>query len=485
MTRLFVLFVFVFGFFVLFAAPANAVAPIMQFKHKSSTKVTAWYNTRDELCTAWTAWATGDAGRPYECVPPQTANTYFRYRSWNTTTGTWNSTSTQEMTTRMWCADGSTPDTSKPLDQQCGDPPPPSCEAGVKGSGTWYHSTGPESSNIGNPDSPAVTGGCVSSCKVSMYDIEKCYLSTDGKNYCTYKYSTTGATCSVGTGAGSTGPQSPVPPLAKREDVPPFSPPSGKCPTGSVQGGVSADGVPICIGTGSDPKNAPAPQPKTETEKTEATPDGGSKTTQTTTTNNADGSTTTVTTTTTTAPDGSKTTTVSKDTTAAASGGAGKDDSAQEDEKYDLCKQNPMLNICRNSSVSGSCGQVTCQGDAIQCATLRAAAAMECKQRADEDAIKASAEYGLGSAAVAGNDPQAGSLPGPSKATLVEVGALNKDGWLGDGAAFDDLTVTVQGQAIVIPFSEATGLLVGLRYALMIAAALVSFRILSGAILRT
>jgi hypothetical protein len=35
-----------------------------------------------------------------------------------------------------------------------------------------------------------------------------------------------------------------------------------------------------------------------------------------------------------------------------------------------------------------------------------------------------------------------------------------------------------------VPLSKATGFLVGLRYALMVAALLVSFRILSGAILR-
>ena len=263
-------------------------------------------------------------------------------------------------------------------------PPPPTCAPDKPGIGSWWAGkTGGE-----NPTNVFVSGGCVGGCVVNMTGVNSCHSYSDGNDYCSYSYVSTGSSCTASGGmpAPANPPADSSPP---RTDVPPVTPPPGQgCPAGTVQGGVSSDGVPICIGTGSDPKNSPPPPPKVESEKSEPTPDGGTKNTHTSTTTNSDGSTTTTTTTTTTAPDGTKTVTVDKNTTLNSSGGAGKDESNKEDEKYDLCKQNPMLSICRNSSVSGSCGQITCQGDAIQCATLRAAAAMQCQQQTDIDSLK-------------------------------------------------------------------------------------------------
>lgn len=483
------LFVFLFVFSAFFAAPAMAVAPVTEVAHNQTSSPTpGWFSTRDALCAAWTAWATGNSGNTYECVPPQDSWTQFKYRYLNKTTGAWTSTLTQSMKWRYWCASGMAPDTTKPFDQQCNEPPPPSCPTGQTGSGTWYHSTGSEESNIGNPNSPAVTGGCVNNCSVKMTDIEKCYLSTDGKNYCTYKYSTTGGICSAGSGAGSSGPTSPAPPMGQREDVPPFSPPPGsKCPAGTVQGGVAPDGAPVCIGTGSDPKNSPPPPPKIETEKTEATPDGGSKTTQTTTTQNSDGSTTTTTTTTTTAPDGSKTTTVDKNTTTNSTGGAGKDESTKDDEKYDMCKQNPMLTVCRNSSVAGTCGQITCQGDAIQCATLRATAAMQCQQQSDIDALKAMPSTSLGEAILGGTDPSKGAIDDLVKGNTVDLSkpTLDQGGFVGAGACFPNRTINVMGKSVEVSFARVCQDIQPLRAGIMAVAFFVAYLIVSRSVLQS
>lgn len=364
--------------------------------------------------------------------------------------------------------------------------PPPTCPADTVGEGTWYHSTGPEESNTNNPSSPAVTGGCVQSCQVTMTDIKMCYLADDGKNYCRYVYKTTGGVCAAGQGTPAPEVSPPAPDPGGRTDVPPFSPPSGKCPTGTVQGGVAIDGTPVCIGTGSDPKNSPPPPPKIESSKTEPTPDGGTKTTDTTTTKNSDGSTTTETKTTTTAPDGTKTVTITKDTTTTLSGAPGKDESNKDDEKYDLCKQNPMLAICRNSSVSGSCGQITCSGDAIQCATLRAAAAMQCQQEADKEALTSMPSKALGDQILSGNDPMSGDIASALKGTEVDLSktTLDQAGFVGAGACFPDKTFTVVGKTVTVSFARVCQDIQPLRAAVMACAFIIAYLIVGRSVIQ-
>lgn len=328
---------------------------------------------------------------------------------------------------------------------------------------------------------------CVSGCVIAVDEVLVCRKEPGSSStYCMMEVHRTGPVCpstetpsapSSGDGTGTEDKSNP------KTEMPPTSDPGGKCPVGSVQGGVDSSGTPICIGTGTNPPDTPQPKPSTETSQTEAMPDGGTKTTTTKTTTNADGSTTTHTTVVIKGPDGSTQTSGSTTTGTKPDGTQGTNDRPTEDDKYDLCKQNPTLSVCRNSSVSGTCGAVTCQGDAIQCATLRAAAAMECKQRQDAETLAASPLFTLGSAAAAGNDPT--TLPGPANSTPVAMPAsLDGSGWLGGGAPFPDKSFTVQGHTITIPFSEAVSYLVVLRYALMIVALLVSFRILSGAIIR-
>lgn len=377
--------------------------------------------------------------------------------------------------------------TTKPIFDPVGkvctaENPPPSCPKDAPGEGSW---------NAGTPgtSSPFQSGGCVDGCSVKMTDMKSCWGPTGsyadyeaGKAVCKFAYVTTGNQCTAGPGTPGMVPDPGSVP--RMDQVPPQKPPPGtsSCPKGTMQGGVDSAGIPICIGTGSDPKNSPPPPPKIESSKSESTPDGGTKTTDTTTTKNSDGSTTTETKTTTTAPDGTKTVTVTKDTSTTLTGGAGKDDSKRDDEKYDLCKQNPMLNICRNSSVSGSCGEISCMGDAIQCATLRAAAAMQCKQKQDEDSLNSSPLKAKGEAAINGTDLD--GLPSPKNAQIYKIPGIESQGWLGAGGAFEDVSFVVQGHEIVVPLSKWTGYLVSLRYALMIIASMISFRILGSAILK-
>lgn len=331
---------------------------------------------------------------------------------------------------------------------------------------------------------------CAQGCKIVVDEVLDCRKETVTgvtSTYCMMQVHRTGEHCletptpEAPSSPPDVGPDDKANP---KTEMPPTAEPRGKCPAGSVQGGVDSRGTPICIGTGTNPPEAPKPKPSIETSKTEAMPDGSTKTTTTKTTTNADGSTTTNTTVTIQQPDGSTTTNNGTSTSTKPDGSAGVNDKAPEDEKYDLCKQNPMLAMCRNSSVSGTCGEITCQGDAIQCATLRAAAALQCEQQADKDALKASPLTTLGNSALAGNDPLKDSLPTPAGASVVNMpGSVDAEGWLGGGSCFADKSITVQGHVITIPLSQSCDILLVLRYALMVVASLVSFRIVSGAVL--
>lgn len=372
-------------------------------------------------------------------------------------------------------------------------PQPPKCDvpAGTKITFDLFRGTGGLNSDTSDPGTEPPYPRSAPPCGLKdLPDVKRCYSQVkNGKKnyYCTYEGISDGTTVPVGSSEAAP-PEGPNDP---REDVPPIDAPdpSAGCPKGTVNVGLNSDGVPRCVGTGTDPKNTPPAPPKSETETTQTSSDGTKTTTKTEITTNSDGSKTIVKTITVVKADGTKETTQDKTVTPNTAGNAGKDDSKLDDEKYDLCKQNPNLTICKNSSVAGTCGQVSCIGDAIQCATLRATSAMQCKQQQDEDVIKASAQYSLGSSVLAGNDPAKSLLPSVGNATVVDLnvggtGGLSADGWLGAGAAFDDVSFTVMGQTIVIPFAKWSAYLVGLRYALMVAASLVSFRILSGAILK-
>lgn len=157
----------------------------------------------------------------------------------------------------------------------------------------------------------------------------------------------------------------------------------------------------------------------------------------------------------------------------------------RSDQSQDLCTLHPELSVCRNSSVTGTCGEIACTGDAIQCAILRDQAARNCSDKADADEVKADPAATLGQQIASGNDPLQSTLPTPSNGSTVTMpSSLDTSGWLGAGACFPDKQFTLQGHVVTLSFTSACQPLLVFRYALMIVALLISFRMLSGVIFR-
>ena len=360
-----------------------------------------------------------------------------------------------------------------------GTPPPPVCPAGEKTTLTYEVTA----TAAGASSGPPIKGGSDGQCEVTLVAVKECYTTAAKKTYCTYGAATTGTGKASSTNAPLPATYTPST-TDTRANMPPTPAPAGsKCPAGSVQGGVDSSGTTICFGTGTAPRNPVGTSQTTAPTVTQANPDGSTTDTTTTTQKNADGSTTTTTVKKTT--DASGTVTISADSQTSvkpSTGEAGKQDTPED--KNDLCARNPMLSICRSSSVAGTCGSISCEGDAIQCATLRAAASMECAQKQDKADLAASPLAALGNAAVAGNDPLGSSIPSVGNGALFTApSSLDNSGWLGGGNCFADKSIVVQGHTITLPLSKSCDALLVLRYALMVVASLVSFRIVSGAVL--
>jgi hypothetical protein len=374
-------------------------------------------------------------------------------------------------------ADGSAPDTSKPLANQC---PTVACQdkSTQRVVGPIY----PTDAALGAAPIPNANGAC----GFKITGVSGCYSGTNPATglpgfQCVFTGNNTGADAPTGSNAGTA---STTPPPGTRVPAPPVPASGGSCPSGSVSGGLDSGGVMICIGMGADPVNGgPANKTETKAPVTTSNPDGSISEVGEKKTTNSDGSITTTVSTKTTASNGTVTSSETESTgTRPGSTTIGKKDT--QEDKSDLCARNPTLTICRNSTVVGTCGEISCNGDAIQCATLRAAAAMECKARTETDEIKASPGHALGSAMMAGNDPLKSTFPTVASATVVQApSALDNSGWLGGGSCFADKTVVVMGKSIVLPFSKSCDALIGLRLALMVVAGLVSFKIISGAVL--
>lgn len=361
--------------------------------------------------------------------------------------------------------------------------PPPDCKAGSTGTGTWDITF---NAATGVSTGPPIKGGTDGACQINITNAQECRERANGSMYCIYDYTRTGKYQPPGPTTPTPTPSPSTTPGGAggtRTKTPPMSSPDGSCPGGTTQAGSDSSGIPICMGMGTNSNTTPTPTVTESPPVTTSNADGSTVTKSYVTQTNSDGSRTTKTTTVTTDAAGNKTTAVSMETTKATDGGTGKTDNP-EAEKNDLCKQNPNLNICRDSSVSGSCGEIACVGDAIQCATLRAAAAMECRDKKDRDLLDKSPLKGLGEAAAAGNDPMKADFPSADKASVVSVASsLDASGFLGGGSCFPDKSITVMGKSFVLSFSAACDALLVFRYALMVIAALVSFRIVSGAVL--
>lgn len=258
--------------------------------------------------------------------------------------------------------------------------------------------------------------------------------------------------------------------------------PDVKC--GPDEGTATVNGKTTCLAKG-EPNPKDNPKPKTDTTKKETNNSDGTKTTTETTTTtqkNGDGTTTTTTTTTTTKRGADGTvlgTETSTETKKTDPGNKDDGDDDEEDKMKDFCEKNPHLNICKNSTVAGACETTTCEGDAITCAVLKLQRATDCEVKKD------TAEKTLGKQLNDKNDPLKSSLPSIDNARQVDLGALNinSNGWGLGGACIQNKSITVMGKTVIIPLSELCEYLLALRYGIMLIAGILSFKIVSGAVL--
>jgi len=140
----------------------------------------------------------------------------------------------------------------------------------------------------------------------------------------------------------------------------------------------------------------------------------------------------------------------------------------------------PDLNVCKNSSVAGDCSATSCVGDAITCQLLRVQRAVYCDANREDDTSR------LGKGLMNGNDPLGSTLPTAKNGDTLDMSgnSIDTSGFLGGGTGLQDKTFTVHGASVTIPLAQMNTYLLALRYAIMLIAMLVSFRMVSGVIFR-
>lgn len=256
--------------------------------------------------------------------------------------------------------------------------------------------------------------------------------------------------------------------------APNLTPDNGKCPEGTVSGGVDSSGIPICIGKAPD-RDPNAGKETIKKDPPVSNPDGSTTETETKERTNSDGSKTTTTTTTTTGADGKKTVTVTQNTSGTPTGSKGTPDS-----ESDFCKKNPQLAICKNSTVSGSCENTSCEGDAIQCEILRQQRKEYC------DGMKDTPESNLGKSILSGADPKQGEIANALKGTTVDLSSqsLDQSGFVGSGACFPNRNISVLGKTIEVSFTSVCNNLAPLRFGVIAVSLLAAYLLVSKSVLQ-
>jgi hypothetical protein len=119
---------------------------------------------------------------------------------------------------------------------------------------------------------------------------------------------------------------------------------------------------------------------------------------------------------------------------------------AQEEKSF--CAENPNLQICKDSAISGSCDAVQCNGDAVQCAIAREQSRRNCEFFSP-----------TGAAVDAGNDAVQGGTrpPGHPGATASQVSMtlasqLDQTDRLG-GSCPGDVALPFFGASVALPLS--------------------------------
>lgn len=313
-------------------------------------------------------------------------------------------------------------------------------------------------------------------------------------NYSSKLGSGTGRSC----GEGSSPPAAGEPPLPQ---PPPTPPDVRRCPSGQALGTVN--GVESCydIGQADSRKDYP-PTTKQNSDgsneqqnKTERCSGSSCTTTTTTTTTQANGSSSQTTTTTTinssSGAGSSSSTTTTKD--AAGNPSSPPSTSSSNGTAESACKADPKAKGCAGAGGgSGGKGDGTggfaafgdcatppvCDGDAVQCAIALEVHRGRCAEQKRFDVLLEKPPLTLGQQLLAGNDPLAATLPGPTHGTTVAAGTLDKSGFLGGGGGMSNRTITGPlGLTFVMDMSALNNNLVAIRGAVMIVASMACFAI--------
>lgn len=229
---------------------------------------------------------------------------------------------------------------------------------------------------------------------------------------------------------------------------------ASKCSASGGQWG-QVNGQDVCVGGGVGGAGSGSGDGSVVQGGAETKPGGSSETT------NPDGSTTTEKKTTSTSCDGG----VCKETTIIERGGKNADGTdkpktteqvVKETTQKAFCAENPKGAGCAGSEgdksawSSGDCGaEPMCTGDAVQCATARAAWKTACAMRAGDGST-------LGEKIAAGNDPAAASMPWAAEnvQSVSVAGMLNTTEQFGASCP-PDLSFTVGGHVVSVPLSSS------------------------------
>lgn len=172
-----------------------------------------------------------------------------------------------------------------------------------------------------------------------------------------------------------------------------------------------------------------------------------------------------------TKPDGSTVTCVGANCTIT------KPDGTTEDkDKATFCEENPDSPLCVKGEFGGSCSAgFQCKGDAIQCSI-----AQEQHRRSCAMFDQPSPESELYNAEKAKGRDRDVTLSLPGNETVNVANQLSQQNLLGAASCISDLSVTVWGAEVVLPFSKICPALEYLGWILVAVASLAAFRIVSG-----
>lgn len=125
---------------------------------------------------------------------------------------------------------------------------------------------------------------------------------------------------------------------------------------------------------------------------------------------------------------------------------------ATTDKQENFCKANPQSSLCKQSSFGGSCAATTCEGDAVACAIAADQYRRNCQWFDDPETTPLKQ---AGDAAMTGQLLPDGH-PLKDAATMpMDFGSrIDQMDRLGGGCP-QDVTFTLSGTTVVMPFSKA------------------------------